>query len=135
MRRRVPRWLQAEADKAEDRDARDDKVADMGAQTSGTSGEKRARPCEDGHWVLLLLLLGRLCAEDVGEVAAEVAVEEDAPTNPALEEDTRVMVQVCMSASPLTISDVTLSGVPVNLKNASQHITSYLCNAGYKEPN
>lgn len=57
MRPRVPRRLQAEADEAEDRDARDDKVADMGAQTSDMSGEKSARPCEDGHWVLLLLLL------------------------------------------------------------------------------
>ena len=64
-----------------------------------------------------------------------MAVEEDAPTNPALEEDTRVMVQVCMSASPLTISDVTLSGIPVNLKNAPQPITSYLCNAGIKGQN
>ena len=63
-------------------------------------------------------------------MAADVAVEEDAPRNPALQEDTREMVQVCMSASPLTISDVTLSGVPVNLKNASQHIPSYLCSAG-----
>ena len=49
MRRSVPRRLQAEADEAEDRDARDDKVADMGAQTSDMSGEKCARPCEDGH--------------------------------------------------------------------------------------